>query len=272
MADTGSVAHDFLPRIRRRQSLADNRLGFFQNAAQMVRALEALRINLVDILSPGRTRREPAAFGDYLQPANGRAVARSTGEGGLDFLPGQIRGPNLLRRESLQNHFLLWGSRCLDAVVNRLAKLAREFAVDLAGIAVHPRRDLRRQQSRDDSVFVRRPDTAIQAHERRTRALFAPEGKRAVEQAIDEPLEADRHLVELAAKLRGDTVNHLAAHQGLADRRILSPLRPVLEEVENGDRKVVIGWQQSRAPGDNPVPVVVGIAGEGDVEAILQAD
>jgi hypothetical protein len=34
----------------------------------------------------------------------------------------------------------------------------------------------------------------------------------------------------------------------------------------------VIGGQQAPAPGDNPVPVVVGVAGKGDLEAILQAD
>jgi phosphoglucomutase len=33
-----------------------------------------------------------------------------------------------------------------------------------------------------------------------------------------------------------------------------------------------VGRQQSRAPGDNPVPVVVGVVGEGDLEAILQTD
>jgi phosphoglucomutase len=33
-----------------------------------------------------------------------------------------------------------------------------------------------------------------------------------------------------------------------------------------------VGRQRSRTPGDNPVPVVVGVAGEGDIEAILQTD
>ena len=46
----------------------------------------------------------------------------------------------------------------------------------------------------------------------------------------------------------------------------------MLEEVEDGDRKVVVGRQQPCALGDNSVPVMVGIAGEGDIEAILQAD
>jgi len=46
----------------------------------------------------------------------------------------------------------------------------------------------------------------------------------------------------------------------------------VLEEIEDGSRKVVVGRQQSCTPGDNPVPVVISVAGEGDLEAILQAD
>jgi hypothetical protein len=100
------------------------------------------------------------------------------------------------------------------------------------------------------------------ADERRARALFPAEAKRAVEQAINEPLETNRHLVELPAKFRGDAINHLAAHHRLADRRFLAPLRSVLKKVENGDRKVMIGRQQSRAPGDNPVPVMVGVTGK----------
>ena len=34
----------------------------------------------------------------------------------------------------------------------------------------------------------------------------------------------------------------------------------------------MIGWKQSRAPRDNPVPVMVRVAAEGNLEAILQAD
>ena len=89
---------------------------------------------------------------------------------------------------------------------------------------------------------------------------------------VDEPLEADRHLVQLPAELGGNAIDHLAAHQRLADRRVLAPFRPVLEEVEDGDRKVVIGRQQARAFRNDPVPVMVGIAGEGDLELVLQAD
>ena len=38
--------------LARRQDIADNCLGFFQDTAQMIRSAEALRINLVDILGP----------------------------------------------------------------------------------------------------------------------------------------------------------------------------------------------------------------------------
>ena len=143
----------------------------------MIRSVEALRINLVDILSPRRTRREPSVLGQDLKPANGRPVAGRAGEDRLDFPSGQIFRPDLLRREFPQNLFLLRRSRCLHAVVSGLAELVREFAVDLPGIAVHPRGDLRRKQSGDDSVFVRRPHAAIQTDERGTRALFAAEAQ-----------------------------------------------------------------------------------------------
>ena len=43
---------------------------------------------------------------------------------------------------------------------------------------------------------------AVAAQERCARALLAAEAQRAVEQALDEPLEADRHLVQPAAEPR----------------------------------------------------------------------
>ena len=44
------------------------------------------------------------------------------------------------------------------------------------------------------------------------------------------------------------------------------------EEVVDGDREIVIGRQQPRAPRDDPMPIVIGIAREGDVEAVSQTD
>jgi hypothetical protein len=52
----------------------------------------------------------------------------------------------------------------------------------------------RRQQSRDDSVFVHCPDGSIQTRKRGTRALFAPKTKRIVEQTVDGLVEVNRQL------------------------------------------------------------------------------
>ena len=52
VAGTGLFAHDLLrsdPDVTR-QSIVDDRLCFLQDAAQMIRSPEALRVNLVDIL------------------------------------------------------------------------------------------------------------------------------------------------------------------------------------------------------------------------------
>ena len=117
------------------------------------------------------------------------------------FSPASSARAYLLRRELRQRCFLLRGGRRLDAIVDGFAELARQLAVDLAGIAAHARGDLRRQQGRDDAVLIGRPDAAIETQERRAGALLAAEAQRAVEQAIDEPFETDRHLVELAAEL-----------------------------------------------------------------------
>jgi len=52
------IRHGFCP-----QGISDNRLGFVQDAAQMIRSLKALRINLVDVFGSGRACRKPAALG-----------------------------------------------------------------------------------------------------------------------------------------------------------------------------------------------------------------
>ncbi len=174
-----------------------------------------------------------------------------------------------MRRETPQQFFLPGRGRRLDAVVQRLTELAREVVVDLAGIAAHPRGDLRRQQRRNDAILVRRPDGAVQTRKRGARALLPAKAQRTIEQAIDEPLEAHGDLKKRPAQFGGHPVNHLAAHHRLADRRFLAPCRPVLEEVEDGGGQVVVGRQQSGASRDDAVPVVVRVAGEGkDLEAI----
>ena len=165
------------------------------------------------------------------------------------------------------------GSRWrLNAVVERLAKLACKVPVDFSRIPAHPGRDLRRKQGRDDAILVGCPDGSIVPNERRTSALFTTESQRTIQQTLNEPFESDWHFIKPPAKLCGNTVNHLSCHHSFADRRPVGPFRSVLDEVQDGDRKVVIGSKQSAALGHNPVAIVVGIAGKCDIEAVFQSN
>src|ERR1035441_695199 len=122
----------------------------------MIRSLEAFRIDLVDILSPRRSRRESNTPRTNFQPADRGAVPRRTRKDLLDRLTGKLLGTNLLRREPSQNFLLFPRSSSLNTIIKRLAEFASEVLVDLAGIASHTSRDLRRQQSRDQSVLDRK--------------------------------------------------------------------------------------------------------------------
>src|SRR2546421_11701974 len=73
------------------QGSAHHRLRFAHDGVEVSLVLEALRVDLVDVLRAGRPRREPAAPGDDLQSADRRAVARGTGQLGPDRFAGQLR-------------------------------------------------------------------------------------------------------------------------------------------------------------------------------------
>ena len=60
---------------------------------------------------------------------------------------------------------------------------------------------------------------AVAPKERCARALLAAEPERAVDQALDEPFESHRDLHQRPPQLRGDPVDHAAAHHRLADAR-----------------------------------------------------
>ena len=147
------------------------------------------------------------------------------------FSPANSVDLDLLRREFGQQRFLFRRGGRLNAVVDRLPKLARQIAINLAGIMPHPGGNLRRQQGGDDSIFVRRPNAAIQTDKRGSRAFLATKAERAIKQTIHEPLETNGHLIELASEFRRDAINHLAAHHRFSYRRFLAPLWPVLKKV-----------------------------------------
>jgi hypothetical protein len=70
----------------------------------------------------------------------------------------------------------------------------------------------------------------------------------------------------------GHAIDHPAAHDCFANTRLRTPARPVLKEVEDGGRQVMIGWQKPAGPRDDPVAVVVRVACERQIEAIVQFD
>src|SRR6185312_1134977 len=106
----------------------------------------------------------------------------------------------------------------VDTPAHRVAELRGELAVALAGVAARTRRHLGGQQAGDEAVLVGGPHGAVLATEGGTRALLSAKTERAGEQAVDVPLEADRHFVHRAAEAFRDAVDHLTAHRGLADR------------------------------------------------------
>src|SRR5437879_4661446 len=110
------------------------------------------------------------------------------------------------------------------------------------------------------------------AQERRSRALLARKTQPAAEQPFDEPLETDRHFVELAMQLARDTVDDAAAHHCFPYRHAVSPRRPMREQIVHANRQIVVGMQESGALGDDAVPVMVSIAGEGHVELVFESD
>src|SRR3546814_15507583 len=78
-------------------------------------------------------------------------------------------------------------------------------------------------------------------------ALPISQAERASEQAVGEPLEAHRRLVQPAIEPRCDAIDHAAADHGLADRGPGAPLRAVAEQVVDHRRHVVVRRQQARS-------------------------
>src|SRR6266542_4696147 len=127
------------------ESRAHDPLSFGHDCLHVLLVLEALRVDLVDVLRAGRASREPATGGHDLQAADRGVVARSTRQRGGDRLAGQLRLLNGRGRQLLQPRLLLGRRRGVDARVAGRAELRRQFPVVLAGILVGPRRDLGRQ-------------------------------------------------------------------------------------------------------------------------------
>ena len=238
----------------------------------MVAATEALRVDLVDVLGARGTGGEPAVLGHDLEPADGGPVAGSGGEDRGDPGAGQLRGPNLLGPQLAEQGFFVRGGGRVGALVDRLAVLAHEVAVQLAGVLPEARRDLGGQKAQGQAVLVGRPAGAVAAEERGPGALLSSEAELSREQPGHEPFEPHRHLEEPAPEGRGHPVDQAAAHEGLAHRGVGTPTGAVPVEVEDGRRQVVIGVHEPRARSHDPVPVRVGVVADRHLEPVLEPD
>ena len=110
---------------------------------------------------------------------------------------------------------------------------------------------------------------AVAAQERGARALLAAEAERAVEQPVDEPLEADRHLDAARRPRSAATRSMIALETSVLPIAASAPASRGRRRTGSAmhDREVVVGVQQAGAGRDDPVAVGVGVVGEGDVEA-----
>src|SRR5207253_592704 len=93
-----------------------DRLSLAHDRVEMRLVLEALRVDLVDVLGARRSRRKPAGARDDLQPADRRGVARGAGELGRDRLAGQLRGLDGLRGELPEPRLFGGRRRSIDAL------------------------------------------------------------------------------------------------------------------------------------------------------------
>src|SRR5665648_508005 len=217
---------------------------------------ERLRVHLVDVLGPGRPRREPCVLRGDLQPADGRTVSGRRRQPAGDLLAGERRRRNLARAELGQSGLLLAGGRRIDAGVPGPAEPLDQPGVQLRRRVPGACGDLRGQERQQDAVLVGGPDRPVLTQERRAGGLLAAEAHRAVQQAGHEPLEPDRHLEQAPAVVRGHPVDECGRHEGLAHRSPRGPAvaRPAVQVVDR-HREVVVGVHQARVRGDDPVPV-----------------
>ena len=146
-----------------------------------------------------------------------------------------------------------------------------EQAVMLAGILAGARRDLGRQKVHDQAVLVGRPYAAVMAQETGAGAFLAAKAARAVKQARDEPLEADRHLTEPLPQLFHYPVDYAAADQRLANRGCGRPVRAMRQQIGDRNRQIMIGVDQPGRGRDDAVSIRVRVVGEGDAYRSLRA-
>src|SRR5215510_15682110 len=111
----------------------------------MALILEALRVNLINVLRVRGSGREPAIVGHNLEATDRCAVTWRTSQFTSDRLASEPGSRHRLRREFFQPGLLLRCRWRIDACVVRCAELGLQFVVVLARVLARARGDLRCQ-------------------------------------------------------------------------------------------------------------------------------
>ena len=238
----------------------------------MVGAAEGFGVDFVDVFGAGGAGGEPAIFCGDLEAADAGVVAGGFGEDGGDGFAGELFGGDLRGGEFGEFGFLVLGGCGVDALVGGAAVLCGEVGVELAGVFAGAGGHLGGEEAGDEAVFVGGPDLAVAAEEGGAGGLFADEAEGAVDEAVDEPLEAYGDFHHGAVEAFGYAVDDAGGDEGFADADAGGPAGAVGEEVLDADAEVVVGVEQAGGAGDDAVAVVVGVGGEGYVEFILIGD
>ncbi len=121
--------------------------------------------------------------------------------------PARVFRGDLRTETACQLRFLFLRGGGVDALVDGGAVLGGEVGVEQAGVFAGDGGHLRGEQTEDQAVLVRRPDLAVAAQKGCAGGLFAHEAERAVDQAIDEPLEAHGHFEHGPAEAFGYAID-----------------------------------------------------------------
>src|ERR1700719_3812904 len=220
-----------MPAFRGLQRAINDLARFAQNGVQMSLAMEALRVNLVDVFRTRWPGCKPAAGRHHFYPTDWRVIPGSACKFVDDRLTGEVRFRDGVRREPLQAGFLLRSGRSINARVIRLPELRRQLAIVLARISTCMRSDLGCEQVHDRSVLICRPDGTVETQEAGPGTLLTAETGRAIEEAGREPFEPDRNLGQVASELLHHSVDHAAADHRLPYCGIRRPPGTVREKV-----------------------------------------
>src|SRR6185312_11214870 len=155
-----------------------------------------------------------------------------------------------------------------DPVIDRLAEFTDQPAVQFTGVLSGPGCDLGRKKSGNDPVLICRPDAAVLSEKRGAGAFFTDKSQRPVDQSVDKPLKADRHFVQPPFQTGRHAIDDAAAYEGFTHCSLRTPTGAVAEQVVDANREIVIRRQQSRTGGNDAMPVVIGVAGDGDIEFV----